>query len=68
MIPVHIIFFCKKDRRGALCCFFSKKNENIEADPIGFRPKQIINTTTCTISDMHTKTYKITKSQKKTMI
>ncbi len=52
MIPVPIIF-CEKDRSGALFCFFSKKSESLEPDPIGFRPKSLIISTTGTITDIH---------------
>ena len=30
---------CENDRSGALFCFFSKKSESVEHDPIGIRPK-----------------------------
>ena len=46
-------FFCEKDRSGALCCFFSNKSESVEPDPIGFRPRSLINSTTGTIRDIH---------------
>ena len=55
----YILFFCEKDRSGALFCFFSKKSESVEPDPIGFRPKSLINSTTGTITDIHIKVLKI---------
>ncbi len=54
MILVDIIF-CEKDRSGALCCFFCNKSESVEPDPIGFRPKLLINFTSGTIADIHKK-------------
>ncbi len=51
MKTISIIFY-EKDRRGVLFCFFSKKNESIEPDPIGFRPKSPTNSTTGTPKDI----------------